>query len=94
MCIRDRSHTASLAGSNAIYDSVFRQFGVHRARDTEEMLDIAYAATFGMLPTSRRVGLLSISGGVGVQMADEAVALGLQRTPMSPAAQNRPPESH
>lgn len=84
-----RSHTASLAGSNAIYDSVFRQFGVHRARDTEEMLDIAYAATFGMLPTSRRVGLLSISGGVGVQMADEAVELGLEVTPMSTAAQNR-----
>ena len=84
-----RSHTASLAGSDAIYDSVFRQFGVHRAHDTEEMLDIAYAATFGMLPTSRRVGLLSISGGVGVQMADEAVELGLEVTPMSTAAQNR-----
>ena len=84
-----RSHTATLAGSDAVYDGVFRQFGVHRARDAEEMLDIAYAATFGAFPASRRVGLMSISGGVGVQMADEAVACGLEVTAMSDRAQAR-----
>ena len=84
-----RSHTATLAGSDAVYDGVFRQFGVHRARDAEEMLDVAYAATFGAFPASRRVGLMSISGGVGVQMADEAVACGLDVTPMSDRAQAR-----
>ena len=83
------SHTASLAGTDAVYDSVFRQFGVYRARNTEEMLDVAYGATFGTLPASRRIGLMSISGGVGVQMADEAVELGLEVTPMSEAAQGR-----
>ena len=84
-----RSHTATLAGSDAVYDGVFRQFGVHRARDAEEMLDVAYAASFGAFPASRRVGLMSISGGVGVQMADEAVACGLEVTPMSDRAQAR-----
>ena len=84
-----RSHTATLAGSDAVYDGVFRQFGVHRARDAEEMLDVAYAASFGALPASRRVALMSISGGVGVQMADEAVACGLEVTPMSDRAQAR-----
>ena len=84
-----RSHTATLAGSDAVYDGVFRQFGVHRARDAEEMLDVAYAATFGAFPATRRVGLMSISGGVGVQMADEAVACGLDVTPMSDRAQAR-----
>ena len=84
-----RSHTASLAGADAVYDAVFRQFGVHRARDTEEMLDVTYAAAFGTLPASRRVGLMTISGGVGVQMADEAVACGLEVTPMSDDAQAR-----
>ena len=82
-----RSHTASLAGADAVYDGAFRQCGVYRARDTEEMLDVAYAATFGTFPASRRVGLMSISGGVGVQMADEAVERGLDVTPMSDAAQ-------
>ena len=84
-----RSHTATLAGSDAVYDGVFRQFGVHRARDAEEMLDVAYAATFGAFPASRRVALMSISGGVGVQMADEAVACGLDVAPMSDGAQAR-----
>ena len=84
-----RSHTATLAGSDAVYDGVFRQFGVHRARDAEEMLDVAYAATFGAFPASRRVALMSISGGVGVQMADEAVACGLDVAPMSDRAQAR-----
>jgi acyl-CoA synthetase (NDP forming) len=84
-----RSHTASLAGADAVYDGVFRQYGVYRARDTEEMLDVAYAATFGIFPASRRIGLMTISGGVGVQMADEAVECGLEVTPMSDAAQAR-----
>ena len=84
-----RSHTAALAGADAVYDGVFRQYGVHRARDAEEMLDIAYAATFGTFPASRRIGLMTLSGGVGVQMADEAVERGLEVTPMSDAAQAR-----
>ena len=84
-----RSHTAALAGADAVYDGVFRQYGVYRARDTEEMLDVAYAATFGTFPASRRIGLMTISGGVGVQMADEAVARGLEVTPMSDGAQAR-----
>jgi acyl-CoA synthetase (NDP forming) len=82
-----RSHTASLAGSDAVYEGVFHQFGVYRATSTEEMLDVAYAASFGTFPASRRVGLMSISGGVGVQMADEAVQRGLDVAPMSDAAQ-------
>ena len=84
-----RSHTASLAGADPIYDAALRQFGAYRARDTDEMLDVAYAATFGVFPESRRVALVSISGGVGVQMADAAVGLGLDVAPLSEAAQTR-----
>ena len=84
-----RSHTASLAGDDAVYDAAFRQFGAYRAHSTEDMLDVAYAAGFGVFPPSRRVALLSISGGVGVQMADAAVAAGLDVAPMSDDAQAR-----
>ena len=84
-----RSHTASLAGDDAVYDAAFRQYGAYRARSTEDMLDVAYAAGFGVFPPSRRVALLSISGGVGVQMADAAVAAGLDVAPMSDDAQAR-----
>jgi len=83
------SHTAALAGTDAIYDAVFRQYGVYRARSTEDMLDAAYACSGGRYPTGRRLGLVTISGGVGVQMADDAADLGLDVAPMPEAAQAR-----
>ena len=84
-----QSHTASLAGADPVYEAAFRQFGAYRARDTDEMLDIAYAASFGVFPESPRVALVSISGGVGVQMADAAVGFGLDVAPLSESAQQR-----
>ena len=81
------SHTASLAGADAIYDAVFRQHGAHRARSTEEMIDLAYVSSAGVFPTGRRIGLVTISGGVGVQMADAADDLGFEVAAMPEAAQ-------
>ncbi|WNJ99540.1 acetate--CoA ligase family protein [Thalassospiraceae bacterium LMO-JJ14] len=81
------SHTASLAGADEIYDAVFRQYGVYRAETTEDMLDAAYACTAGIFPKANRVGLVTISGGVGAQMADHAVKLGLDVAPMPEDAQ-------
>ena len=83
------SHTAALAGTDAIYSAVFRQYGVYRARSTEDMLDAAYACGGGIYPQGRRLGLMTISGGVGVQMADDAADLGLDVAPMPAAAQAR-----
>lgn len=81
------SHTASLAGADEIYDAVFKQLGVYRAETTEDMLDAAYACTAGIFPKAGKVGLVTISGGVGVQMADHAVKLGLDVAPMPADAQ-------
>jgi len=83
------SHTAALAGTDAIYSAVFRQYGVYRARSTEDMLDAAYACSGGIFPQGRRLGLMTISGGVGVQMADDASDLGLNVAPMPEVAQAR-----
>ena len=84
-----RSHTAALAGANAVFDSMLAQAGIVRTDSTEEMLDAAYAASFGALPANRRVGFLTISGGAGVMMADEAAVQGLEAPPMPDAAQRR-----
>ena len=82
------SHTGSLAGFDAAYDAVFREYGVHRAGNTEEVLDIAYAAARGRLPGGRRVAVMTNSGGMGVQMADHAAQTGLQLAPVPEAAQD------
>jgi acetate---CoA ligase (ADP-forming) len=81
------SHTASLTGEDAVIDAIFRQYGVHRAVTTEDLVDIAYAAIKGRKPTGRRLGLVTISGGVGVLMADAAEDYGLNVAPMPEAAQ-------
>jgi acyl-CoA synthetase (NDP forming) len=81
------SHTASLTGSDDVYDALFDHYGVHRARTTDELLDIAYALSKGNLPKGRRVGVISISGGVGVQCADFVSDAGLRMGAVPTATQ-------
>lgn len=83
------SHTASLVGTDAVYDAVFRQYGVHRVNSIEELLDVAYACSAGIFPESNRVGLLSSSGGVAVLMADTATRFGLEAPELSHKAQTK-----
>lgn len=72
------SHTASVVGSDDIYDALFRQYGVHRAHSTAELADLAYACQFGHYPTGNKVCLQTISGGGGIHMADVADEVGLE----------------
>lgn len=84
------SHTASLAGDDAVYDAVFRQYGVLRAHTLSEFFDLAVSASVaGRAPRDRSIGLFTVSGGVGAMMADEASAAGLEVTPLSAAAQSQ-----
>ena len=81
------SHTASLAGEDAVHDTVLRAHGAWRARTTEEMLDIAYAARPRIYPTGKKLGLVTISGGAGIVMADTAAEMRLDVAPMPEDAQ-------
>jgi acyl-CoA synthetase (NDP forming) len=81
------SHTASLAGSDAVYDAALRQLGVERAKTPEDLVNIAYACTRGRLPRSRRLAVMTMSGGAGVLMADAADEGGLDLTPLAEASQ-------
>lgn len=83
------SHTASLAGADALYDALFAQYGVFRAVTTEELLDVAYACQFGQFPRGKRICLQTISGGVGVLMADAAEEAGLQLPALPQPVQDR-----
>ncbi|GER14514.1 CoA-binding protein [Variovorax boronicumulans] len=82
------SHTAALAGDDAVYDAVFRQYGVLRARNLTEFFDLAHSAAVAGRPRDRSIGLFTLSGGVGALMADEASAQGLDARPLSEAAQD------
>ncbi|WPG37069.1 acetate--CoA ligase family protein [Variovorax sp. EBFNA2] len=82
------SHTAALAGDDAVYDAVFRQYGVLRARNLTEFFDLAHSAAVAGRPRDRSIGLFTLSGGVGALMADEASAQGLDVQPLGDAAQD------
>lgn len=64
------SHTASLTGEDAVYDALFDKYGVYRPRTTDEMLDVVSALSLKRPLQGDRIGVISISGGVGVQIAD------------------------
>jgi acyl-CoA synthetase (NDP forming) len=81
------SHTASLAGSDAVYDAALRQLGVERAKTPADLVEIAYACTRGRLPRSRRLAVVTMSGGAGVLMADAAEEEGLELTPLADDSQ-------
>ncbi|MBV8766778.1 MAG: acetate--CoA ligase family protein, partial [Hyphomicrobiales bacterium] len=83
------SHTATLAGSDVVFDALFRQYGVYRAETIEEFLDIGLAAALGKAPRNEKLGLVTVSGGVGVLMADAATDLGLDVAALPEATQAR-----
>lgn len=83
------SHTAALAGDDAAFDALFRQYGAWRAHTIDEFFDIAHCLAVSGLPANPQVGLLTVSGGVGVLMADAAAEAGLDVAPLPQAAQER-----
>jgi acyl-CoA synthetase (NDP forming) len=72
-----KSHTASIAGDDAVTEAVMAEFGVVRARNSEEMLDIAHTATRKIYPARNTLGVITVSGGAGVLISDTADAVGL-----------------
>ena len=82
-----QSHTASIAGDDAIFDAVLAEYGVVRARTTEEMLDIGRLATQRIFPARNTLGVMTISGGAGVLISDAAEAAGVPMPEMPAEAQ-------
>ena len=73
-----QSHTGAIVGSHDSYEAVFRQYGLISVDTVDEMLDIAQLIDFGIFPAGKRVGIISLSGGAAVMLADACVASGLE----------------
>jgi acyl-CoA synthetase (NDP forming) len=83
------SHTAALAGPEGLYDGVFKQSGIVRARSVEELFD--FCAVLGNLPLPRGDGtaLLTHSGGPGAAAADAADRAGVGLCRFSPETEEK-----
>jgi len=71
------SHTGSIAGSDKIYSSAFKQVGVLRANDLEEFFDMGKALAFQPPVAGKNVAIITDAGGPGIMAVDECVAQGL-----------------
>jgi len=71
------SHTGTLAGDHAVYESVFRELGVVAVDEVDGFVDAVDALDrLDVLP-GERVGVVTTSGGAGVHIADIAAEEGL-----------------
>jgi len=73
-----KSHTGALSGSDAIYSAAFRQAGVIRAEDEEELCEVVVGLLSQPLPRGNRVGILTMGGGFGVVTAEACEKEGLK----------------
>ena len=83
------SHTGALAVTDTVFDAAIRQFGVLRARNEEQMLDMLQALANPRRAVGNGLGIATQSGGAGVMMADRAEEIGLTVPTLSTETQTR-----
>ena len=71
------SHTGAMAGSDAAYDAMFRQFSVIRAERYSDLLDIPMALSRGRVLKGNRLAIITSTGGSASLLADAAGVAGL-----------------
>lgn len=64
------SHTGKLAGSDKVVSGAFRQYGIQRAYDEEEIVDASKTLSMLNVPKGNRVAVISAAGGYGVMCTD------------------------
>src|SRR5262245_31578399 len=79
------SHSARLTAGYELYRAAFRRGGLVEIRDVDDLVDVAKAFRIGKLPAGNRVGVLTLSGGAGVLLADRCIEEGLQLPELAPA---------
>ncbi len=61
-----QSHTGSLVGRDEVWEVALRQSGIIRVNDIDELGDVARAFSSLPLMKGRKIGIVSVSGGLGI----------------------------
>jgi acyl-CoA synthetase (NDP forming) len=72
------SHSARMTTRYALYRAAFKHGGLVEIREADELIDIAKAFLVRKPPSGNRVGILTLSGGAGVLLADRCIEHGLE----------------
>jgi len=75
------SHTGALAGSDRMYDALFKQTGILRAQRFDELLDMPAALATGRSLRGNRVAILTSTGGAGTLVSDALGVTGFDTPP-------------
>src|SRR3989475_2427998 len=81
-----RSHTAALTGSDALYDAIFKQYGVVRVQSYDELLEVSHLLAHTPKPRQPGIAVVSHSGGISSLTADMCGQAGLDLPPLSDQA--------
>jgi acetyltransferase len=89
------SHTGALAGTEAIYDAIFKQAGIIRVDSISELFDFANAFAYKhesrlgkaqrKIPSGKRVAIVTNAGGPGILATDMTISSDLELARFSPA---------
>jgi acetyl-CoA synthetase (ADP-forming) len=83
------SHTGALAGPDPLYEAMFRQSGIIRARSITELFDFCWVLGALPLPKGKKVVIQTHSGGPGAEAADFCGRAGLELPALSPETINK-----
>jgi acetyltransferase len=72
------SHTGTLVDQARMASAMYRKAGVVEFHDTHQMIKAAIAFSTQEPPRGRRIGMITNTGGPGIQAVDEAVDHGLE----------------
>ncbi|MHA1917001.1 MAG: acetate--CoA ligase family protein [Candidatus Ranarchaeia archaeon] len=81
------SHTGSLAGSDEIYSAAFKQSGILRMQNIQELFDVSKALSMQPPAKGDRILILTDAGGAGVLSTDSCQELGLKVPELSETIQ-------
>ncbi|HSR12990.1 MAG TPA: CoA-binding protein, partial [Thermodesulfobacteriota bacterium] len=71
------SHTGAMSGEDSVYEGLFRQKGVTRVFEVDDLIEVANLFSRHAPPRGNGVAVLTTSGGSGALMADLAADNGL-----------------
>ncbi len=83
------SHTGSLAGSNAAYQTAFKQSGLIEAFSTTDLINISMALDWMRPPDGNKVAIITNSGGPAALASDSLALNGIGLATISPAIQEK-----
>jgi len=78
-----KSHTGALSGSDEVYTAAFKQAGVIRVENDNELCDVSVSLLNQPLPPGNKIGILTMGGGLGVVTTEACEKEGLEIAELS-----------